>query len=222
MEHVGAGWEESEAAGIPQAVPQRDRDCATRRKILRVAAKLSGKRGYAACQIARVAQAAGLAPGTIYRHFANRQSLLDEVMAISGAQLASVMLKQARNACDLKAMEYALLVAAFDCLAADPALLRILREAETQTASAFVRYLTSIITAHMRLIRSSTFATCYDHVPDADLEELVTMLTGIRMHMLLHATDFERCTSEDCESIAAVYVKLLGRGLMREAVATTL
>ena len=50
-----------------------------RADVVRAAAELLAERGYAACSVAAVAQRAGVAAGTVYRHIASKADLVGEV-----------------------------------------------------------------------------------------------------------------------------------------------
>jgi AcrR family transcriptional regulator len=52
---------------------------ATRGRIVEAAHRLVAERGYAGCAMAQVAAAAGVATGSVYRHFPNKSALFTEV-----------------------------------------------------------------------------------------------------------------------------------------------
>lgn len=55
------------------------------------AAELLAERGYAACSVAAVAQRAGMASGTVYRHFPSKADLVAEVFrSVVGREVAAV------------------------------------------------------------------------------------------------------------------------------------
>ena len=55
------------------------RSAATRRRIVAAARELIAEGGYAAAQVAAVAERAGVATGTVYRHFPSKADLFAEV-----------------------------------------------------------------------------------------------------------------------------------------------
>jgi AcrR family transcriptional regulator len=64
---------------------------ASRRAILRAAVALLTEHGYAACSVAEVAGRAGVATGTVYRHFPNKAELVTEVFRVAaGREMAAV------------------------------------------------------------------------------------------------------------------------------------
>ena len=56
-----------------------ERNAWTKQKIFDAATKVVGKYGYAEASVARITEQAGVAQGTFYNHFENRQELLDQL-----------------------------------------------------------------------------------------------------------------------------------------------
>jgi AcrR family transcriptional regulator len=65
-------------SGPPQPPPRRDGD-ATRARLIRVALDLFTTVGYRGTTTTAIAEAAGVAEGTIYRHFTGKEQLLNDV-----------------------------------------------------------------------------------------------------------------------------------------------
>jgi AcrR family transcriptional regulator len=64
---------------------------ASREAILRAAVALLAEQGYAGCSVAAVAARAGVATGSVYRHFPSKTDLLTEVFRLSaGREVAAV------------------------------------------------------------------------------------------------------------------------------------
>ncbi|MBW8772140.1 MAG: TetR/AcrR family transcriptional regulator [Gemmatimonadetes bacterium] len=68
----------SSPSGTPPAPPRRDGD-ATRARLLRAALELFTTVGFLGTTTTAIAAAAGVAEGTIYRHFSGKQELLNEI-----------------------------------------------------------------------------------------------------------------------------------------------
>lgn len=65
---------------------------AQRETVLEAAARLLAERGYAGCSMAAVAAEAGIATGSVYRHFASKTELSTELFrALAGAEVAAVL-----------------------------------------------------------------------------------------------------------------------------------
>ncbi|MFL6145745.1 MAG: TetR/AcrR family transcriptional regulator [Labedaea sp.] len=72
---------------------------ASRGAILKAAIGLLTEHGYAGCSVAAVAARAGVATGTVYRHFPNKASLVTEVFReAAGREVAAVAAAVARPA----------------------------------------------------------------------------------------------------------------------------
>jgi AcrR family transcriptional regulator len=64
---------------------------ASRDALLTAAIALVAERGYAACSVSAVARRAGVATGSVYRHFAGKAELVTEVFRVSaGREVAAV------------------------------------------------------------------------------------------------------------------------------------
>src|SRR3954469_13182899 len=64
-----------------------ERNAWTKRKIFDAATKIVGKYGYAEASVARITEEAGVAQGTFYNHFENRQQLLDQLLPKIGLEM---------------------------------------------------------------------------------------------------------------------------------------
>jgi AcrR family transcriptional regulator len=64
-----------------------ERNAWTKQKIFDAATKVVGKHGYAEASVARITEEAGVAQGTFYNHFENRQELLDQLLPKIGLDM---------------------------------------------------------------------------------------------------------------------------------------
>ena len=64
-----------------------ERNAWTKQKIFEAATKVVGKYGYAEASVARITEQAGVAQGTFYNHFVNRQELLDQLLPKIGMDM---------------------------------------------------------------------------------------------------------------------------------------
>src|SRR4249919_4256014 len=64
-----------------------ERNAWTKQKIFEAATKVVGRYGYAEASVARITEQAGVAQGTFYNHFVNRQELLDQLMPKIGLDM---------------------------------------------------------------------------------------------------------------------------------------
>jgi AcrR family transcriptional regulator len=75
------------ASGKATKLNRVERNAWTKRKIFDAAAKVVGKYGYAEASVARITEEAGVAQGTFYNHFENRQELLDQLLPKIGTDM---------------------------------------------------------------------------------------------------------------------------------------
>lgn len=69
----------------------------TRQRLIRAALELFTTRGYHDTTTAQIAKKAGIAEGTIYRHFASKQQLVNELYRAAQRWAAKVVQEAARN-----------------------------------------------------------------------------------------------------------------------------
>ena len=82
------------ASGKVTKLNRVERNAWTKQKIFDAATKVVGEYGYAEASVARITEQAGVAQGTFYNHFENRQELMvtqfEERVALSAAHLFEI------------------------------------------------------------------------------------------------------------------------------------
>jgi AcrR family transcriptional regulator len=97
-------------APAPPAPPRRGAD--TRARLLGAAIEVLESGGYASASVAAIAERAGMATGTLYRHFASKSQLFAELFrAIGDAELAAM--EKAAQATHTAAEELEAVIATF-------------------------------------------------------------------------------------------------------------
>ena len=81
----------------PSSTPSTGSADLTRQRLIRAALELFTTRGYYDTTTAQIAKKAGIAEGTIYRHFASKQQLLNELYRAAQRWAARVVQEAARN-----------------------------------------------------------------------------------------------------------------------------
>jgi len=81
----------------PSSTPSTGSADLTRQRLIRAALELFTTRGYHDTTTAQIAKKAGIAEGTIYRHFASKQQLLNELYRAAQRWAARVVQEAARN-----------------------------------------------------------------------------------------------------------------------------
>src|SRR4051812_26598723 len=81
-------------------MPRAEKAIENRNALLRAAAKVVGEGGYQQASIARITREAGLAHGTFYLYFDNRQDMLDAVLPFVGEELSLFIRQRVSGARD--------------------------------------------------------------------------------------------------------------------------
>ena len=112
-----------------------ERNAWTKQKIFEAATKVVGKHGYAEASVARITEEAGVAQGTFYNHFENRQELLDQLLPKIGLDMVE-FIRARTGTVDAARQEIERFSAFFDFIREVPEFLRILNEADSSHRSA--------------------------------------------------------------------------------------
>ncbi|MFF4247360.1 TetR family transcriptional regulator [Streptomyces sp. NPDC001822] len=108
------------AEARPAASPLTERQEARRRRILQAGAQLAGRGGFEAVQMREVADAAGVALGTLYRYFPSKVHLLVAVMHDQLQQLQITLRRRPPAGDDAGRRVAETLMRAFRALQRDP------------------------------------------------------------------------------------------------------
>src|SRR6202040_2246397 len=126
-----------------------ERNAWTKRRIFDAATKIVGKYGYADASVARITEKAGVAQGTFYNHFENRQELLDQLLPKIGIDMVQFIHARTGTAQTAR-QEIERFSAFFDFIREVPEFLRILNEAEFFAAAGYQKHLDNISIAYVR------------------------------------------------------------------------
>src|SRR6478735_8001180 len=156
-----------------------ERNAWTKQKIFDAATKVVGKHGYAEASVARITEEAGVAQGTFYNHFENRQELLDQLLPKIGIDMVRFIRDRTGTAhAARQAIER--FSAFFDFIREVPEFLRILNEAEFFAPSGYQKHLDNIVTAYVRILQRARDAGAISDFSDPEFEAIVYMLMGAR------------------------------------------
>src|ERR1700730_18291290 len=128
-----------------------ERNAWTKQKIFDAATKVVGKYGYAEASVARITEQAGVAQGTFYNHFENRQELLDQLLPKIGLDMVRFIRARTGTAGAAR-QEIERFSAFFDFIRQVPEFLRILNEAELFAPHGYQKHFDNISTAYVRIL----------------------------------------------------------------------
>lgn len=186
----------------------------TRRALFSAAATVVGKRGYEGASIAEITRLAGVANGTFYNYFDNRQALFDQLLPAVGESLLDYI--RSRISDDMHGIEReeCRIVAYFEFFQKNPGWLRILNEAEVYAPKAYKRHVNNFADRYIRALKRQMEDGELQGYDEHDLEVVVYILMGARSYLttLLHTTATQRRASS-VRALIETYMKLLKTGL---------
>jgi len=203
------------ASGKVPKLKRGERNAWTKRKIFDAATKVVGKVGYAEASVARITEQAGVAQGTFYNHFENRQELLDQLLPTIGIDMVRFIGDRTGTA-QAARQEIERFGAFFDFIHEVPEFLRILNEAEFFAPAGYQKHLDNISSAYVRILRRARTAGSIKDFSDEEFEAIVHVLMGARSYLSRRYSYSKDGVTAVPEHVISAYRKLLTRGLFNE------
>jgi len=192
-----------------------ERNAWTKQKIFEAATKVVGKYGYAEASVARITEQAGVAQGTFYNHFVNRQELLDQLLPKIGIDMVR-FIRDRTGTGHAARQEIERFAAFFDFIREVPEFLRILNEAEFFAPAGYAKHLENVATAYVRILQRAQEAGSIVDYSDEEFEAVVHMLMGARGYLSLRYSYAEDGGVVDVPNhVRTAYEKLITRGLVK-------
>ena len=189
-----------------------ERNAWTKRKIFDAATKIVGKFGYAEASVARITEEAGVAQGTFYNHFENRQALLDQLLPKIGVDMVRFIHERTGTAQTAKE-EIERFSAFFDFIRQVPEFLRILNEAEFFAPIGYQKHFDNISTAYVRILQRARDAGTIDGFSDEEFAAIVQILMGARGYLSRRYSYSGGKVAAVPDHVISAYQKLMTRGL---------
>jgi AcrR family transcriptional regulator len=192
-----------------------ERNAWTKQKIFEAATKVVGKYGYAEASVARITEQAGVAQGTFYNHFVNRQELLDQLLPKIGVDMVR-FIRDRTGTGHAARQEIERFAAFFDFIREVPEFLRILNEAEFFAPAGYAKHLDNVASAYVRILQRAREAGSIVDYSDEEFEAVVHMLMGARGYLSLRYSYAEDGGVVDVpDHVRTAYEKLITRGLVK-------
>jgi AcrR family transcriptional regulator len=185
---------------------------ATRRRLFAAAIKVVGQYGYAEASVARITAEAGVAQGTFYLHFENRQALLDELLPVVGEAIIEAVRERGYDGTSEEEREIERCKAFFEVLMEVPEFFRIQNEAELFAPEGYRKHTESVIAGYVRALRRGFDADDPDGYTDDELEVVAHVLLGARACLGKRYANLDDDKAVPDHVISA-YSKLMRRGL---------
>jgi AcrR family transcriptional regulator len=191
-----------------------ERNAWTKQKIFDAATKVVGKYGYAEASVARITEEAGVAQGTFYNHFENRQELLDQLLPKIGMDMVRFIRARTGTAQTARE-EIERFSAFFDFIREVPEFLRILNEAEFFAPIGYQKHFDNISTAYVRILKRARLAGTIEDFSDEEFEAIVQMLMGARGYLSRRYSYSGGAVTAVPDHVISAYQKLVTRGLFK-------
>lgn len=184
----------------------------TRRRLFAAAIKVVGKYGYAGASVARITAEAGVAQGTFYLHFDNRQALLDQLFPVVGQEVVTILRERGFEGQSELEREVDRCRAFFDVLKEMPEFFRIQNEAELFAPDGYRKYYDEVVANYVRVLKRGLVPADAESYTDDELEVLAHILLGARACLgKRYANPDSGEPVPDC--VFSAYEKLMRRGL---------
>jgi AcrR family transcriptional regulator len=199
-------------AGQQPKLRRNEKHVVTRRRLFSSAIKVVGKYGYAGASVARITEEAGVAQGTFYLHFENRQTLLDQLLPVVGDAVSQAVRERHDDTHSEHEREVERCRAFFDVLKEVPEYFRIQNEAELFAPEGYARHMDGIVAAYVKALRRGLDSSDPDDYTDDELEVIAHIILGARACMGKRYAGIEGDAPVP-EHVFSAYAKLMRRGL---------
>ena len=184
-----------------------------RRRLFDAAIKVVGTEGYAGATVSRITRLAGVAQGTFYNYFPNRQDLLDQLLPTVGQRLLKYIAGKLTP--DLVGGERELMrfTAFFDFLLEMPEFLRILTEAQIYAPVAYDTHIEMVSRNYLKALRQERNESV--EFSDAELEVIIHIMLGARNYLCQHYSYTDGRVHSPPREVITAYGKLISLGVFK-------
>lgn len=193
----------------------------TRESLLGAGYRVVAADGYAAASIAKIAETAGVAHGTFYNYFLDRQELFDQILPYEGLQMREKVEQAARKAPAGMEREYARFEAFLDYVASNDGFYRVLYEAEIFAVEAHRAHMENIVSGYKRTFGRAMTEGRMRRLDDCELECLIYQILGMRAYaaMQIHSAESPEKKLRIKRAAVEMYRLLLSHSLFETSVA---
>jgi AcrR family transcriptional regulator len=180
---------------------------------VKAAAQLVYEHGYQATTIARITQAASVAVGTFYSHFASRQEILDEVLILIRAEMVEHVREASRGSKSFLEFEQRGFIGFFDYLAKNPWFIRIETEAAVWAPESYAQHFSDLTARYLAAMRRSKAQGQLKAYEDHELPMLASIFMAARHYLSTRYVLSGRGSNKLPAAVSKVYLDLVRFGL---------
>lgn len=185
---------------------------AIRKSLFEAAAVVVGRDGYLDASIAKITALAGVASGTFYNYFENRQDLFNKLLPEVGDAIIGFIRYQVKGCPPGLQTERRRLEAYFEYFEQNPGFIRLLNEAEVFAPAAFEEHIQRFAIRYLRALQGDREEGLLADFDDKQLEAVVFMLMGCRTYLTLLLNRSNKYSPAD---LVDAYLKLIGSSLYK-------
>lgn len=190
-----------------------ERADSNRKALLRAAAYVVGKHGYANASIGRITERCGLAQGTFYLYFQSRQDLFDQLLPAVGEEMLAHIGKAVRGARDFFEIERRGLTAFFDFLDRNRGFFRILYETDAVSSNATRNHYELIVRKYRAVIARACEERQIRPLSDLEADVAIFVMIGARDYLYRRLIIDRKADRTWQQSVVDAYIELLRNGL---------
>lgn len=127
----------------------------TRKVLLQAAEEIFGRRGFSTASVGEITHRAGVATGTFYVHFRNKESVFLEVVEELGVRLESFVTERAASHGQRLSRQRAVLKAFLEFVKVNPHVYRMVRQSDAVDETVYRAYYQRIARAYMHGLSGS-------------------------------------------------------------------
>lgn len=184
-----------------------------RKALFSAAAELVGEYGYSGASISRITERAGLAQGTFYLYFEDRQDLFDQLLPTVGAEVLDYVTESVHGATDIFEVEERGFRAFFTYLLANPSFFRILHEADVVAPKAFEAHFNMLVERYLSAMKRAVERGQIKTFSVEELEVIVYVLFAARDYIYLKFMRGQRKPQPLPEWVIETYMRFVRHGL---------
>lgn len=189
----------------------------TRDAIIDAAIAVVGRHGYAKASMARIAEEAGIAYGSIYLHFENQRDLFLHLLPRTSRDLRREIRERATGLREFMAIETAGFDALCELAVLHPARRRVFVEAPFFVPEAYDAYLERMAATYLTTMRACKARGDLPGVEEPDFEPLAYSLMGAKQFLVAKYIDPVQRPEGMPPAIRASYLKFVAQTIAAPA-----
>lgn len=188
----------------------------TRESLLNAGCAVVAAEGYASASIAKIADLAGVAHGTFYNYFEDRQALFDELLPYEGLRMRDEIEKVARGAQPGMEREFIRFEAFLNYVIDNEGFYRVLYEAEIFAPGAHRAHIDNIVNGYKRTFHRAMDENRMRRLGPRHVECLIYQILGMRAYAAMQIHFAHEASEKHAIRDAAgeTYRVLIGRSLL--------